>query len=99
MHLESYENEIPVTPKLINCLDLRDKVVIGDAMLTQREVSLHIFVSIGDYIWYAKGNQRESEADIRLWFGPDVEPIPGMSYSPMVLLFANLKLFSSCLVV
>ncbi len=82
MPVENYENEIPVAPKLLNCLDLRDKVVIGDAMHTQRDVSLQIVVSGGDYIWFAKGNQRETEADIRLWFGPDVEPIPGMSYPP-----------------
>jgi hypothetical protein len=36
----------------------------------------------GDYIWFAKGNQPEMEDDIRLWFGPDVEPIPGISYPP-----------------
>ena len=32
------ENEIVVAPKLLECLDLRNKVVIGDAMQTQRQV-------------------------------------------------------------
>ncbi len=82
MPVESHENEIPVAPKLLNCLDLREKVVIGDAMHTQRAVSLQIVVSGGDYIWFAKGNQSNMEEDIRLWFGPDAEPIPGMSYPP-----------------
>jgi predicted transposase YbfD/YdcC len=82
MPVESHENEIPVAPKLLQCLDLREKVVIGDAMHTQRDVSLQILVSGGDYIWFAKGNQSSMEEDIRLWFGPDAEPIPGMSYPP-----------------
>jgi len=82
MPVESHENEIPVAPKLLKCLDLREKVVIGDAMHTQRTVSLQIVVSGGDYIWFAKGNQSGMEDDIRLWFEPDPEPIPGMSYPP-----------------
>jgi len=82
MPVENHENEIPVAPQLLQCIDLRDKVVIGDAMHTQREVSVQIVTSGGDYIWFAKGNQPETEEDIRLWFGPDPEPIPGMSYPP-----------------
>ena len=82
MPVDSHENEIPVAPKLLKCLDLREKVVIGDALHTQRAVSLQIVVSGGDYIWFAKGNQPSMEEDIRLWFGPDPEPIPGMSYPP-----------------
>lgn len=82
MPVKNHENEIPVAPKLLSCLDLREKVVIGDAMHTQRAVSLQIAVSGGDYIWFAKGNQSSMEDDIRLWFGPDAEPIPGMSYPP-----------------
>jgi hypothetical protein len=34
MQVESHENEIPVAPKLLQCIDLRDKVVIGDALHT-----------------------------------------------------------------
>ena len=82
MPVDSHENEIPVAPKLLKCLDLREKVVIGDALHTQRAVSLQIVVSGGDYVWFAKGNQPGMEEDIRLWFGPDPEPIPGMSYPP-----------------
>jgi len=82
MPVENYENEIPVAPKLLKSLDLRDKVVIGDALHTQRAVSAQIVASGGDYIWFAKGNQPEMEQDIRLWFEPDPEPIPGMSYPP-----------------
>jgi len=82
MQVESHENEIPVAPKVLQCLDLRGKVVIGDAIHTQRNISVQIVASGGDYIWYAKGNQPQIEADIRLWFEPDVQMIPGMGCPP-----------------
>jgi len=82
MQVESHENEIPVAPRLLQCLDLRGKVVIGDAIHTQRNISVQIVAAGGDYIWYAKGNQPQIEADIRLWFEPDVQMIPGMGCPP-----------------
>ena len=36
------ENEIVVAPKLLQCLDLRHKVIVGDAMHTQRQISSQI---------------------------------------------------------
>ena len=36
----------------------------------------------GEYIWFAKKNQSQMEENIRLWFEPDVQPIPGMSFPP-----------------
>jgi predicted transposase YbfD/YdcC len=75
-------SEIPAAPRLLKSIDLREKVVMGDAMHTQREVSMQIVESGGDYIWLAKGNQPQIEEDIRLWFEPDPTPIPGQSYVP-----------------
>jgi len=75
-------SEIPAAPKLLKSIDLREKVVMGDAMHTQREVSIQIVEAGGDYIWLAKGNQPQIEEDIRLWFEPDPTPIPGQSYLP-----------------
>jgi predicted transposase YbfD/YdcC len=75
-------SEIPAAPKLLRSIDLRDKVVMGDAMHTQREVSIQIVEAGGDYIWLAKGNQPQIEEDIRLWFEPDPTPIPGQAYLP-----------------
>jgi predicted transposase YbfD/YdcC len=75
-------SEIPAAPKLLKSIDLREKVVMGDAMHTQREVSIQIVEAGGDYIWLAKGNQPQIENDIRLWFEPDPSPIPGQSYLP-----------------
>jgi predicted transposase YbfD/YdcC len=75
-------SEIPAAPQLLKCIDLREKVVMGDALHTQREVSIQIVEAGGDYIWLAKGNQPQIEGDIRLWFEPDPTPLPGQSYVP-----------------
>jgi predicted transposase YbfD/YdcC len=75
-------SEIPAAPKVLKCLDLREKVVMGDALHTQRAVSIQIVESGGEYIWFAKGNQPQMEEDIRLWFAPEVQPIPGMGLPP-----------------
>lgn len=75
-------SEIPAAPKLLKSIDLREKVVMGDALHTQRAVSIQIVEAGGEYIWFAKGNQPQIEADIRLWFEPDPDPIPGMAYLP-----------------
>lgn len=75
-------SEIPAAPKLLKSIDLREKVVMGDALHTQRAVSIQIVEAGGDYIWLAKGNQPQIEEDIRLWFEPDPTPIPGQSYVP-----------------
>ena len=75
-------SEIPAAPKVLKSIDLRDKVVMGDALHTQRKVSIQIVEAGGDYIWLAKSNQPQIEEDIRLWFEPDPTPMPGMNYLP-----------------
>jgi len=74
--------EIPAALKLLKQLDLRDKIVMGDALHTQREASKVIGAAGGDYIWYAKGNQSQMEEDIRLWFEPAPAPLPGCGHLP-----------------
>jgi len=74
--------EIEAAPQVLKSIDLREKVVMGDALHTQRPVSIQIVESGGEYIWFAKGNQPQLEEDLRLWFGPDPQPIPGMAYLP-----------------
>lgn len=80
--VEGKGKEIPAALKLLKMLDLRGKVVMGDALHTQREASKQICTAGGDYIWYAKGNQSQMEADIRLWFEPEPEPLPGQGRLP-----------------
>lgn len=75
-------SEIPAAPKVLKSIDLREKVVMGDALHTQRDVSIQIVEAGGDYIWLVKGNQPQIEEDIRLWFEPDPTPMPGQSYVP-----------------
>jgi predicted transposase YbfD/YdcC len=80
--IEGKGSEIPAAAKVLKSIDLREKVVMGDALHTQRQVSIQIVASGGEYIWFAKGNQPQMEEDIRLWFEPEGQPIPGMSYPP-----------------
>ena len=80
--MEGRGSELPAAPQLLKSIDLRDKVVMGDALHTHRAVSLQIVVSGGEYIWFAKGNQSHMEEDIRLWFEPDIQLIPGMGCPP-----------------
>lgn len=82
VEVEGKGKEIPAAITLLKKLDLREKVVMGDALHTQREASKEICIAGGDYIWYAKGNQSQLEEDIRLWFEPEPEPIPGQGRFP-----------------
>ena len=78
--IEGKGSEIPNAPKVLKSIDLREKVIMGDALHTQKQASIQIVESGGEYIWLAKGNQPQMEENIRLWFEPDVPPIPGMSF-------------------
>jgi predicted transposase YbfD/YdcC len=80
--LEGKGGEIPGAVKLLKMVDLRGKVIMGDAMHTQRAISILIVEAGGDYIWFAKGNQAQMEENIRLWFEPEPDPIPGIGRLP-----------------
>ena len=58
--VESKQNEITAAPTLLGYVDLRNKVVVGDAMHTQRQISIQIGKAGGNYIWTVKGNQPQS---------------------------------------
>jgi predicted transposase YbfD/YdcC len=75
-------SEIPAAPRLLKSLDLRNKVVMGDALHTQREISIQIVEAGGEYIWFAKGNQPQLKENICLWFEPEGAPLPGMAHLP-----------------
>jgi predicted transposase YbfD/YdcC len=72
--------EIEAAPQVLKSIDLRDKVVMGDALHTQRAISVQIVEAGGEYVWFVKGNQPQLEENLRLWFGPDPDPIPGQAY-------------------
>jgi predicted transposase YbfD/YdcC len=74
VEVDPKENEIVAAPKLLATLDLRGKVVIGDAMHTQRQVSIEIVTAGGDYLWIAKDNQVQLKDDIAHLFAPQQCP-------------------------
>ncbi len=57
-------NEIVVVPTLVAQLNLHGAVVVGDAMQTQRELSIQIVAAGGDYLWFVKENQPTVLAEI-----------------------------------
>jgi predicted transposase YbfD/YdcC len=76
----SWENEIPAAMRILRQLDLRGKIVTGDALLAQRELSTHIVKAGGDFVWTVKGNQSRTQDDIELLFAPE-SCAPGFSPS------------------
>ncbi len=69
-------------PTLLGYVDLRNKVVVGDAMHTQRQISIQIGKAGGNYIWTVKGNQPQLLQDLQDWFDPKVDLLPGMGSPP-----------------
>lgn len=82
MAIPDKQNEISAAPKLLEWVDLRNKVVIGDALHTQRQVSIQIGTAGGHYLWTVKGNQPQLLQDIQDWFDPEVKLLPGMGCPP-----------------
>ena len=68
--VESKENEIKAAPKVLARLDLKGRIVCGDTMFTQRQLSVQIVAQGGDYIWFVKGNQKQLQADVAQFFVP-----------------------------
>ena len=71
-------NEITAAPTVLKCLDLRGKIITGDAMLAQRDLSAQIVEAEGDYVWTVKANQSQLRQDIEMLFQPE-KPIKGFS--------------------
>ncbi len=67
----SRANEIIAAPRLLKSLDLRDKIITGDAMLAQRELSIQIVEAGGDYVWMVKDNQPQLVDDLQTLFAPE----------------------------
>jgi predicted transposase YbfD/YdcC len=62
------ENEIVVLPQLLAHLEMTGVVVVGDAMQTQRKLSIQVVEAGGDYLWFVKDNQPTLLADLELLF-------------------------------
>ncbi len=63
-------NEITVAPQVLKRLDLRGKVVTGDALLAQRTLSLQIVQAGGDYLWIIKDNHAQVRHELERVFEP-----------------------------
>lgn len=70
VEVERKANAIIAAPYLLEAIDLRDCVVTGDAMFTQRDLCEQIVVSGGDYVFPVKGNQAKLQAAIAAVFMP-----------------------------
>jgi len=55
--IEADENEIPIAQMLLGEVDLSGKIVVGDALHTQRVLSQPIKQNQGDFVWTVKENQ------------------------------------------
>jgi hypothetical protein len=66
--------EIPDALKLLDQLDLRGKVVTGDAMFCQKKLMEKIAEKEGDYLFPVKGNQGNLEEAIATAFREPVFP-------------------------
>jgi predicted transposase YbfD/YdcC len=80
--IESGQNEISMASMLLEYVDLRNKVVIGDALHTQRQASIQIGKAGGNYLWTVKGNQPQLLQDLQDWFDDGVALLPGMGCPP-----------------
>jgi predicted transposase YbfD/YdcC len=62
------ENEIVAAPRVLKSVDLKGKVVTGDAIFAQRELSRLVVEGGGEYVWTVKDNQSRLRAEIEAGF-------------------------------
>ena len=66
--------EIPDALKLLERLDLRGKIVTGDAIFCQKSIAAKIVERGGDYVFPVKDNQKTLRQDIETAFNEPVFP-------------------------
>jgi predicted transposase YbfD/YdcC len=71
------ENEITQAPVLLGQLELRGKVVMGDAMHTQVTLSEQIVAAEGEFVWLVKDNQPTLREEIATLFEPPTPTVLG----------------------
>lgn len=81
VEVDGKENEITAAPRLLSSVDLRGKMVTGDAIFAQRDVSVQVVGAQGDYVWTVKDNQAQLRQDIALLFEPEA-CVKGFSPAP-----------------
>jgi predicted transposase YbfD/YdcC len=76
------QSEVRAAPTLLSWVDLRNKVIIGDALHTQRQISIQIGKAGGNYLWTVKGNHPQLLQDLQDWFDDKVPLLPGQGCPP-----------------
>ncbi len=71
VEVDGKENEIAAAARVLKYVDLRGKIVTGDALLAQRDLSRQIVKGGGDYVWAVKQNQAQLRHDIATLFEPE----------------------------
>ena len=66
--------EIPDALKLLDQLDLKDKIVTGDAMFCQKSIVAKIAEKGGGYVFPVKDNQKNLRENIATAFNEPVFP-------------------------
>lgn len=80
--IEAGQSEVSAAPTLLGWVDLRNKVVIGDALHTQRQISIQIGKAGGNFLWTVKGNHPQLLQDLEDWFDERVPLLPGQGCPP-----------------
>jgi predicted transposase YbfD/YdcC len=60
--------ELVIGPEVLKNIPLKDHIVTGDAMFTQRKICEQIIQGEGGYVFTVKGNQPHAEENIKLYF-------------------------------
>jgi predicted transposase YbfD/YdcC len=71
VEVDGKENESAAAPRVLSILDLRGKIVSGDAIFAQRNLSVQIVEGGGEYVWTVKDNQVQLRQDIATLFEPE----------------------------
>ncbi len=66
--LTTTENEISAAKRLLPKAEINGKIVTGDALLAQRELSRQVVEQGGDYVWKVKANQQALLAQSQAYF-------------------------------
>jgi predicted transposase YbfD/YdcC len=74
--VETKENEIVAAPRILAQVAIKDKVITGDALHTQRAISATIVERGGAYLWPVKTNQPRLYENIERLFTSET-PKPG----------------------
>jgi hypothetical protein len=70
---ENKTNEHKTALRLLEGLVLEGRLVTGDAMFCQRDLSQQVLNEKGHYLWFVKENQPTLLNDIKMAFAPSVE--------------------------